>query len=456
MRILLILHLCIFPAVLFSQPINFSAYKMNNGKRIDSSQTAFKKILNQQFSSLITGQSKNAFGSFAAVDLGASEVSFAGSHVFKKDGTVFTVKANGGISDGFLTLFNNSTFNSNIGLDINLHFLRLNKRMLEYDADSADQFNDKVDKMKYEFDAKNIDINWMADSVALEIKNAKTSKLISNLADSISKEKDPLKQASFKLEREKANLLLDSIKNALINLPLDLTLKRNLRNRILEKLEALSFESGVLGFSFNWWSVGYKVNNNKFKLLNGSLPLAQQVYDTSFVSHAVRVQFSNYYLRAAAFRTHFWDLGAIFEFSDNFGSLKKKELSEIKEYGTIPGQRQATKKYSAYEGTYESDLKGLTLYGDFYYFLFRNNIAAIHINPEWVIKSSLKPVANFYVGFLLTAKSAKTANSVVNFELFYKFLDLFKTTDTEYDLFERNSIGIRFAFPIAFKYNKIE
>lgn len=96
------------------------------------------------------------------------------------------------------------------------------------------------------------------------------------------------------------------------------------------------------------------------------------------------------------------------------------------------------------------------MYGDLYYFLFRNNFAAIHLNPEWVISSEEKPVANLYTGFLVAVKSAKTANAVVNAELYYKFLDLFKTTESEYDLFERNSVGIRFVFPIAFKYNKID
>lgn len=446
----------IFPTYLFGQPINFDAFKMSNGSRVDTDHMMFRKVLNQQFSTLINGQSKNGFGSYAAADLTATEVSFAGSHIFKKDGTVCTVKAEGGVSDGFFAIFNNSTLNTNITLDINVNFLQRRKLMLEYDADSTDAHNAKVDKLKYEFDSRNVEIDYGADKYALQTKLAKTTKLIAGLKDSIAKEQDPVKLSGFHLEKAKANLLLDSLNLALDSLPLDETLKRNNRNKILDKLESLSFESAILGFHLKWWSIGYKVNNNKFKLFDGGLPFAQQVADTSFVTHAVRVQYSDYYVRSAAFKSHFWDIGANFDYTDNFGLLKKKELSENKEYGTVTGQRQSNKKYNVYEGKYERNLKGLTLYGDIYYFLFRNNIAALHLNPEWVIKSSLKPVANVYAGFLLAVKSSKTANAIVNFELYYKFLDLFKSTETEYDLFERNSIGIRFAFPIAFKYNKID
>lgn len=453
----LILIPLFIPVFLIAQPVDFRVYRIENGTRKDSGANAFKKIINQQFSSLVTGQGKNMFGSFGAVDINAGEVAFAGSHVSRSTGSVLNVKGSGGISDGFHSIFSNSVLNTGISLDIQYHFLSLRKRMLEYDADSADQFNEKIDKLEYDFKAKTIEIEARLDSVNLEKKCTKTIKQIADLEDSVKiSYKDPSKLPIFRMELEKAKLLLDSVQSALDNLPYYKTLNRNLRNKTLDKLEALGMESGITGFAFGWFSVGYKVNNNKFKTFNGVLPLGLQVMDTSFVSHAVRLQYSKYYLRSQAFKSYFWDIGLNFTYADNFSSLKKKEISETTEYGTVPGQRQVTKKYNVYEGKYKKDLKGLTMYGDLYYFLFRNNFAAIHLNPEWVISSEEKPVANLYTGFLVAVKSAKTANAVVNAELYYKFLDLFKTTESEYDLFERNSVGIRFVFPIAFKYNKID
>jgi hypothetical protein len=456
MRISIFFLSLLFPCFLFSQPIMFRNYKMNNGKRIDTNQTAFKKVLNLQFASLINSEGKNGFGSYAGVDIAASEVSFAGSHLFKKDGTVLTVKGAGGISDGFANIFDHSSLNTGISLDINAHFLRLHKLMLEYDSDSADEYNLKVDKLEYDFNVGNLAIECMADSLALETKKVKVNKLIRTLSDSISKENDPLSRASLIYERTVAEKLADSVTHAITDLPLVSTKRRNLRNKILDKLEAMSAETAVRGFSMKWFSLGYKVNHNKFKTFVPSLPLDEQIMDTSFVTHTVRVQYSGYYVRSAAFKTHFWDVGGTFEYSDNFSLLKKKELSETKQYGAVDGQRQSIKKYDVYEGAYEKDLKGVTLYGDFYYFLFKDNIAAIHLNSEWIAKSKLKPLTNLYVGFMLAVKNTKTDTPIVNFELFYKFLDLFKTTDEDYKLFERNNIGIRFAFPIKFKYNKID
>ena len=456
MRRILIVFLFLFPLFIHSQPINFDDYRIENGKKADSSANVFRKILNQQFSSLVTGQSKNMFGSFGAVDINAGEVSFAGSHVSKKTGSVFNVKGSGGISDGFHSIFSNSELNTNISLDLKYHFMSLKKKMLEYDADTADNYNEKINAIQYDFNSKTIDIKNRVDSLNLERKKLKTLKQISDLDDSIKKANDSLKILLFKNECDKNYLLLDSIYNALKELPGSKSQNRNLRNRVLEKLEGLSLETGILGFSYGWFTIGYKVNNNKFKSFNGQLPYSQQVRDTSFVSHAFNFQYSKYYLRAASFNSYFWDIGLNFTYSDNFSSLKKRELSETTEFGTTTGQRKATRTYNVYEGKYNKGKVGLTLYGDLYYFLFKNNIGAFHLNPEYVIVGSEKPVANLYTGFLFAVKSAKTANSVVNFELYYKFLDLFKATDSEYNLFERNNVGLRFAFPISFKYNKID
>src|SRR5437762_3569648 len=81
--------------------VNFDAYEMKDKKvTIGSNPKLVKKILNQQFSNLITGQTKNSIGNFASIDLTKAEVAFAGNLIFA-DASVLTIKANGSISDGF-------------------------------------------------------------------------------------------------------------------------------------------------------------------------------------------------------------------------------------------------------------------------------------------------------------------------------------------------------------------
>lgn len=175
-----------------------------------------------------------------------------------------------------------------------------------------------------------------------------------------------------------------------------------------------------------------------------------------FVSHVFGVQYSWYNWNSTdSFKTFYWTNGLNFSYTNNFGDLTKLEISETQEFGTTLGERNSTTKFNVYTGDYKEKIKGVELYSDFYYFLFHNNQAAFHIYPQYVFLDNLKPRLNFGLGLLFAFKDVKKENkSIVNAELYYNFLDLFKSTDTDYKLFERNDIGIRLTFPINF-LNKI-
>ena len=143
--------------------------------------------------------------------------------------------------------------------------------------------------------------------------------------------------------------------------------------------------------------------------------------------------------------------GPGFSYTDNQSSLTKQELSGTTQYGPVNGQRSGTKKYDVYSGVYKRDLKALRIYSDFYQFLFSNNVAAPHASPEFKAQRREKPLWNLGLGFLVSFKDGKDENTIVNAELYYNFLDIFKTSESDYRLFERNSIGIRFTFPVTFK-----
>ena len=93
------------------------------------------------------------------------------------------------------------------------------------------------------------------------------------------------------------------------------------------------------------------------------------------------------------------------------------------------------------------------MFTDYYHFLFPKNIAALHIYPDIVVQDDKKPTYNLGLGFLYSFKDSKdeTGNSKVNLELYYRFVDLTNSKDDEdNDFLERNSIGLRVAFPFKF------
>ena len=417
----------------------------------------FRRVLNQQFTNLITGQTKNSIGNFAAFDIKDAEVSFAGNCLInsKTEGkkiSVLTVKASGGITDGIFEIFDNNTLNTQVALDLQLNFLRpTNNALLYYDT-SAQAYFKKQKQIMDEDALRQLAIRKGQPKRLLVLEQAKLEGIKTRLQTEIQKEKDADKKDSLLYDVAKMDLLITQVKNKINTFPSDAELTHDAENLRSSQLKTLrtSADIKIYGFRLGWFSVGYKAHNNKFKYFDPKLAFGSQVADTTFVTHEGRFQYSFYNWTKDAFRSFFFDAGVAILYSDNFATLTKQEVSETTQYGPATGARAVTKKYNAYSGDYRRDLAALRLYTDYYKFLFNDNQAALHGSAEFKAQKHEKPLWNATLGFLVSFKNTKD-ESVLNAELYYNFLDIFKTSETTHNLFERNSIGIRFAVPITFK-----
>jgi hypothetical protein len=437
-----------FIIILFSIKVKAQNKPDTISEQIGLKPEVFKKVLNRQFTNLITGQSKNSIGNYASLDLKETEVSFSGNTIFN-GGSVLGIKASGAVTDGLFSIFNNSKLNTQVALEVQYDMLALKKRSLTYYLDSKEARDKKIEQIKSEYKTRELTIFHKQDSTLLQLRHKKLMELIVSLQEKAKTENNNLRKDSLAFEIMKLNNLCDSIGIALQNFPSLGKQEFELDNWKAAAMTKLDTAIEVYGMKFSWLTFAYKVNHNKFKLFDPAAVFSSQIVDTSFVSHEVRVQYSRYSWSKGAFESWFYCIGAAFGYGDNFLNLNKTEISETTNYGPNPGDRAVTKKYNAYKGNYTKDMKSLRLYGDYYRFLFSGNVAALHGYPELLIRSNEKPVWNLGFGFLLSFKDDK--ESVVNAELYYNFLDLFKVTETDYDLFERNDIGIRFSFPIKFK-----
>lgn len=407
--------------------------------------------MNEQFSMLVTGQSTTTLGNFASLTTTDPKIDFAGSLINKK-GSVWNLNASGKATDGLLAIFENSKLNTQVAIELKYHSLALNNLSLSYNEDSAVHHNQKVNKIKFDFDIERKKILYRRDSMDLLEEQKSVNDGLTKLRDSLNKEVNPSIQEELKFLITKKEILEDSVTNAIKDVPKLLTDLRNLHAKTIAQLEKLSFSTAVESFTLSWFSFGYKVNHNKFKLFYAANQFDQQIIDTTFVTHEGSIQWSYYNWNAEGFKTKFIAFGAKFGYADNFTKLDKREISETTNYGPVTGARSSTTKFDTYKGTYSRNLVTLKFYNDSYFFLFNKNIAALHFNPEWDIQKREKPIANVMTGILLVFKKKDQETSVLNAELYYQFTDIFKNTETHYKLFERNAIGLRFTFPIQFKY----
>ena len=205
----------------------------------------------------------------------------------------------------------------------------------------------------------------------------------------------------------------------------------------------------MTGYKFGWLNVFYTVNSQAFRLFDPTLAFSDQVKKNNYVAHKFGIEYNYIDWAKDDSKNMFISGGVSFEVNNNLSDLTKIELTDVAEYTPVSGQRTSTKKYFVYTGKYEKNLIGGTVYADFYRFLFSNGHAGIHVFPKAQFAKNDKPSYSLGFGLIVSIKNKKD-NSIINTELFANFLDLTNTSGSEKKLFERNDIGLRFAFPINF------
>ena len=377
-------------------------------------------------------------------------------------------KVNGKVSDGVMSIINNSKINTQLSLGFQYNILprlyesKINSKYhnIEYNHESQNKYYNELNRINQEYNKK---CNAILYKYQFEKEKAKTkiaelksaNKDLQTIIDSLNINKlsdNILLTDSLNYEFGNNKIQIDSINYLLIHYPSKDDFILKIGNERAEEFNKTIPEVEVTGFNFWWLSINYKMQNNIFYLFNPNLQFENQVSKIDFLSHEISFQYSRYKWNIIPFASYFFDVGLSYSYKDNFSDLSKIEISEESNFGPNPNDRKSTSKYNAYVGDYKKYLKSLSLFGDFYYFLFKGNNLAIHFFPmvEQVFGDK-KPVWNAGIGILFCFKSTKDESSIVNAELFCNFLDLFSAKESIYHTFERNNIGLRFSFPFNFK-----
>ena len=407
-----------------------------------------KKFINQQFGNLINPQSNNNIGSFASLDLKEAEVNFGGNIIFK-NGSILGIKAKGAVTDGFLPVFSNDKLNSKLGIDIQYNFLDFKRKSIIYDNSTCEKYQTLRKKFDQDYEIKKIEIEKGQKKILLQIDIDKTKKQISTLEEKLST-LTGLSKDSLDIEISKLKQELSFKKNQFDNLPSKEAMLFELDNWKASEIIKAQSEVKIYGFKIGWFSIGYGITNNSFKLFDGIQTPDKQITKTNYANHSLKLQYNFYNRTPATYESYFISVGTAFSIQDNFSDLTKVEINETKNYGSNLNDRFITSKYNAYQGTYSKDLKSLSLFADFYWFLFDDNKGAFHFYPEQKIVESLKSSTNLGFGFLMTFKNKEKIDNIINAELYANLLDISDNKNSTEKLFTRSSYGIRFTFPINF------
>ena len=431
----------------------------------------FEGILNLQFSKIITGNSFSNFGNFATVSSDQKSLT-ASVNVIQNRRSILNITASGGATNGISEFFDEGELNSNVGINLSFHWIS--------PFHDIRVGRDVAIRKKFDAEEKKITAQYKEDSIAaltfkkltfakVNLEKSKKKLFRQNTArQAIQKTIHPIKHDSLSYEIEKTKLEIQDLekqisklqqqKDDIESLP-DLTGQersdilledsRQQRDLALKTLDDKRRNSEIDEIKLSWFSFGYGVRNDAFKLFDASQPFGEQIDNTSYTSHNANIAYSHYDWASASLFDLYYSIGLNFNYSSNLNTLASLEISDIRTTSTDP-LREAVSTQNVFEGDYQEDIKELIPFIDFYLFYGTRRTIALHLNPMVVYKDDLKPSASMKFGLLIPFQKADKQTSTVNLEVFYRLNDIFDTLDSDKSLLGRNTIGLQASFPITF------
>lgn len=418
------------------------------------SPTMYRRLLSEQFVNVASPASSNSIGNFASYSSADGTITFSGRSVLAND-RVVVVKASGSGADGRLGILSAGEPSGNVSVSTQVHLLT-SRQSLIYTLSSCVEHDrleraamQAYDQRMLQLDSNAASLEALRRIVRLQGDTATRARLIerSRLARPVSKI-DSLMLDSLLLEQAVAVLAIQvARRDTGRTTDTQRLAARNERARALQQADKAYV---VRGFKISWWSLGVGFASNSFRRFDSTAVVASQLTSKSFVSPEVNVQYATYSLGSGPWSSWYLSVGARATNTDNFDALDKMELSETSQYGVNVGDRQRTKKVTAYAGDYRRNVKSLTFLADAYIFALGDQRAAFHVYPSFILAHRSKPETNTGVGFLLLYKNAEGTSNLVNAEVFVELNDLANVNQSELSAWKRGQLGLRFTLPLTF------
>lgn len=427
-----------------------------------------KSLITRQFSYVLTGSSKSQVGNFASVNLTQPAAAFNYSFVFNNGG-VLSMNGSADLKNGLAPIFNNSSLNTDISLQAKYSFLAGTAQQITVNQKEIIKYGKDYDALTLTYkenlvmSANQLELSFMRQK-ALVAEISRLKKLIGEETDGLRiarhKERLMVNQDSLNAMRQHVRNIyqLDissftSFNDAEVQKALS-DYQKKLSKDISKQQKSLLDQYSPPGFYLKWLDVSYKITNTAFSLFDPLLAYTAQVKKTNFIAHSVSIDYNWYKYNVIPWHSWYLSVGADPFIGDNLSVFPTQNMSDIHTYSISPNTRTSTKTYTAYvdSGKYKRNLKGIKLHADFFYFMFKNNLFAVHLNPQVTYSQTSLPEYDEGIGFFFSFKDGKdtTGKALINSELYCNFMDVTNSAKKPGNFTGRNSIGLRFTLPINF------
>ncbi|WP_437371688.1 hypothetical protein [Maribacter litoralis] len=231
----------------------------------------------------------------------------------------------------------------------------------------------------------------------------------------------------------------------------------------VKKLKEIEKKKNALKADYvrlNFFSVGLHAKNKNFSRFIDTIDVDKQLKKTNytqlgfslaynFITNMKNVNVNNN-KKITSFNAStlkYLTIGVEFNYDDNQALLEEVQVIDT-QFIDEENNRIVNKSQNAYQGDYLTDLARVEAFVDYYTFLKNNeNSIAIHLNPKLIFQDNAKPNSTMQFGVLIPFKKKDEETTKINLEIFYRWKDIFNTSNSTNSLLNRNIIGIQTAFP---------
>jgi len=421
----------------------------------------YRKLLSNEQTKILNGDN-SLFGGFASLKTEDKIATFSGNIPISEFNSI-NLSIKGGATEGIVSLFNKEKVNPNIefGIQLNLGLYGNTKVALYTDATKLLSYLSLIDSTQNvlaQVKSKNSTLLKQ-----LEIENFHLTKKVSKISTDINQleshlslsQEDIIKVDSLKLEHQKLTLQLSQSNNYLQHLNTGTNIQDETAHRdqvAIENSESTidKIEKNIVltAYTLKWFSIFANLNNRTFNFYDPNLEFINQVKKQRTNNYEFGLSGNIFHNSSNNFSSLFGAIGASYKSEDNFSSLDESTITETTKITDNGLTRTNTTNKKVYSGEYNSSLKYLKLYVDFYWFLDKEQSIALHFNPEVRRNFNEFNEDNYTLGLFLSLQDKENQKSKINIELFYKKTNQTFSNDTDAVL--NSQLGVKTTFPFNF------
>ena len=211
-------------------------------------------------------------------------------------------------------------------------------------------------------------------------------------------------------------------------------------------LDSLELKISTQPYLFKWVALVASYNRNNYFTYYDTLPFSERLTNNTLNVFNYGVEFN--VIRSNLKSFWYLNMGLQRIRNNNIGDLNTSKLNKLIKTNEVDTTLSLSKDYNVYTDPIK-EYDAWKPYVNYYYIFDKAKKQAVHLTGDAEFRGKMLNPVSLGAGYIFSFKNSKD-NSILNTEVYIKFIDIFKSLTGEKSGFiNRNLIGIQFGIPFS-------